>query len=786
MRLFFWMLFPAFLFVSSLSAQPCTSGQSEVIIRIVPDNYPQETSWLLRTQAGDTLATGLANSDTLCVPNNTCLVFTIRDSYGDGICCTYGNGSYQVRVNGVLQASGGQFGFQETKFVGCSVTQACTNPQSISTGTFSAPVRNSWYSFKPDSVGTYILSTCSANANWDTKIWVYDNCNVPVLNNDNMGTVLYNDTNSFCGQRARIHAYFDTSVTYLIRIGGSTSINGPIPFSLTYAGPLVGCQDSTACNYDPLASVSGPCYFYPSPLCPPGPDLTVVQSAFENSLQRSVVNSSTCMVSEQCLTGHGARTVIRFDTDIRNIGQTDYFIGNPSTNPSQFNTNNCHNHAHYEGYAEYVLYPMPTNGTRIPIGFKNGFCVMDLACPPGFTAKYGCGNMGVTAGCGDIYGRSLDCQWIDITDVANGQYLLAIKVNWDQSPDALGRHETNYQNNWAQVCLNIYTDPQGQKQFTKLPNCAPYTDCAGNLYGSALRDCNGDCNGSALIGDLNSDTARTATDVNLLVNGLLQQNLAYSRCRDLSGDSLLNIWDAVLLGNCLLHGGTGSNCIFPRSLYNQMQRVDIQLQYLDTLQGYVDLAIRNGQNQITAFELELNGIRPTNVMSLIPGSPAMTFYYHPSGKIMGMMANLETSINRSSTLRSFVRVFFDRTTDTAVYIRKAIALTNETYESVLFVADSTRYPATANTTSVRSMSSKPSFLIYPNPGQGQFVLQGLAETKPVNLRIIDALGRQVMQLEQQDFSTGHLSLQLNDLKAGMYLVLLAGENGVGSQRLVIQ
>lgn len=786
MRLFFWMLLPAFLFVSSLSAQPCTSGQSEVIIRIVPDNYPQETSWLLRTQAGDTLATGLANSDTLCVPNNTCLVFTIRDSYGDGICCTYGNGSYQVRVNGVLQASGGQFGFQETKFVGCSITQACNNPQPISTGSFSAPVRNSWYSFKPDSVGTYILSTCSANANWDTKIWVYDNCNVPVLNNDNMGTVFYNDTNSFCGQRARIHAYFDTAVTYLVRIGGSTAINGPIPFSLTYAGPLVGCQDSTACNYDPLASVPGPCYFYPNPLCPPGPDLTVVQSAFENSLQRSVVTSSTCMVAEQCLTGHGARTVIRFDTDIRNIGQTDYFIGNPATNPSQFNTNNCHNHTHYEGYAEYVLYPMPTNGTRIPIGFKNGFCVMDLACPPGFTAKYGCGNMGVTAGCGDIYGRGLDCQWIDITDVANGQYLLAIKVNWDQSPDALGRHETNYQNNWAQVCLNIYTDAQGQKQFTKLPNCAPYIDCAGNMYGSALRDCNGDCNGSARTGDMNNDTVLTATDVNLLMNGLLQQNMAYTRCRDLSGDSLLNVWDAVLLGNCLLHGGNGSNCTFPRSLFNPTQRVDIQIQFLDTLQGYVDLAIRNAQNQITAFEMEINGIRPTNVMSLIPGSPAMQYYHHPSGKIMGMMNNLETSINRSSALRSFVRVFFDRTTDTAVYIRKAVALTSEIYESVLFVADSTRYPATANTTAVRMLASKPSFLIYPNPGKGQFVLQGLAEEKPVSLRIIDALGRQVVQLEQQDFSTGQLSLQLNDLKAGMYLVLLASEKGVGSQRLVIQ
>ncbi len=786
MRLIFWILFPAFLFISSLSAQPCTSSQSEVIVRIVPDNYPQETSWLLRTQAGDTLATGLANSDTLCVPNNTCLVFTIRDSYGDGICCTYGNGLYQVRVNGVLQASGGQFGFQETKFIGCSVTQACSNPQQINTGSYSAPARNSWYRFKPDSVGTYIISTCSANTNWDTKIWVYDNCNVPVLNDDNMGTVFYNDTNSFCGQRARIHAYLDTSVNYLIRIGGASNISGPIPFSITYDGPLLGCQDSTACNYDPLASVPGPCYYYPSTLCPPGPDLVVVQSAFENSLQRATVTSSNCMVAEQCLTGHGTRTVIRFDTDIRNIGQTDYFIGNPANNPTQFNTNNCHNHTHYEGYAEYVLYPMPTNGTRIPIGFKNGFCVMDLSCPAGFTAKYGCGNMGVTAGCGDIYGRSLDCQWIDITDVADGQYLLAIKVNWDQSPDALGRHETNYQNNWAQVCLNIFTDSQGQKQYTKLPNCAPYIDCAGNMYGSALRDCMGDCNGSARTGDMNNDTALTAIDVNLMVNGLLQQNLSFSRCLDLSGDSVLNIWDAVLLGNCLLHGGTGSNCIFPKGLYNQNQRVDIEIQFLDTLQGYVDLAIRNPSNQITAFELEINGIRPTNVMSLIPGSPAMTFYHHPSGKIMGMMANLETSINRSSALRSFVRVFFDRTTDTAVYVHKAVALTSEIYESVLFVADSTRYPATANTTSVRSLSSKPSFLIYPNPGKGQFVLQGLAETKPVSLRIVDALGRQVVHLQQQDFSTGELRLELEGLNAGMYLVLLAGENGVGSQRLVVK
>ena len=766
-----------------LLAQNCNSSQAEVIITIVPDNYPQETSWLLQNQLGDTLATGLANSDTLCVPSNTCLVFTIFDSYGDGLCCAYGNGGYQLRVNGSLQASGGQFGFIETKFLNCGPGQACSSPLTIGTGSHSAPQANSWYSFQPDSMGIYLLSTCTAPVGANTRLWVYDNCNVPVLAPDNMGTVFFNDTNVTCGSRARLEAYLDTAVQYLIRVGGD-SLSGPIPFSITYLGPLSGCGDSLACNFDPLATVTGPCVYFPSPLCPPGPDLEIVQSVFENSLQRSTVTSSNCMVAEQCLTGYGTRTVIRFTTDIRNVGQTDYFIGNPQTHPGQFNTNNCHNHAHYEGYAEYVLYPRPTTGARIPIGFKNGFCVMDLDCPPGM-AKYGCSFMGITAGCGDIYGRGLDCQWIDITDVTDGAYILATKVNWSQSPDALGRYELTYANNWAQVCINIYTDSLGEKQFTTDTACGPYIDCAGTPYGTALLDCEGVCGGSAIMGDLNADTVLTSADYTAYIAGLMQQNLPYSACRDMNGDSTLNIWDAVLLGNCMLQQ-TGNACTFPYGLHNQNQRVDIRIDHVDTVQQYIDIAMRNPSNELTAFELDLHGVWPTAVLNMLPASePAVQFYQHQNGKIIGVVQDLSNSVNRSSPYRSAFRVFYSRTTDTLLYIKEAVAAVNEIMERVDFVAGTAQFqiPAT-NTTSVQSLNNRPTFNLFPNPTDGGVQLQGLPDNQPVQVRLFDALGRLVWEQSALPFDNGQQRLELGGLPAGLYHVVVRASYGISSTRLV--
>ena len=41
----------------------------------------------------------------------------------------------------------------------------------------------------------------------------------------------------------------------------------------------------------------------------------------------------------------------------------------------------------------------------------------------GFT----CSNMGISPGCSDMYTNKLDCQWIDITDLPDGQYWLTVR-----------------------------------------------------------------------------------------------------------------------------------------------------------------------------------------------------------------------------------------------------------------------------------------------------------------------------------------------------------------------
>merc|ERR1711884_946324 len=58
--------------------------------------------------------------------------FTITDAYGDGICCSYGNGGYSVKVDDKEVASGGQFGSSETKTFDVGSSTPTTPPPSTS------------------------------------------------------------------------------------------------------------------------------------------------------------------------------------------------------------------------------------------------------------------------------------------------------------------------------------------------------------------------------------------------------------------------------------------------------------------------------------------------------------------------------------------------------------------------------------------------------------------------------------------------------------------------------
>merc|ERR1712176_1471693 len=111
-------------------------------VNLKTDMYPAETTWSLTRTCSETesIASGSgytsANTEfstSYCVQDGK-FEFTMNDAYGDGICCSYGEGSYSVLRQGTVRASGGQFGGTETSSFGseadCDSSGPVTPPPS--------------------------------------------------------------------------------------------------------------------------------------------------------------------------------------------------------------------------------------------------------------------------------------------------------------------------------------------------------------------------------------------------------------------------------------------------------------------------------------------------------------------------------------------------------------------------------------------------------------------------------------------------------------------------------
>ncbi|SEP55884.1 S8 family serine peptidase [Neolewinella agarilytica] len=144
---------------------PTGCNGTEVVLSITMDNYPEETSWTLTNDAGQTVASGGTYgsipdggnyTETICLVDD-CYTFTINDTYGDGICCSYGNGSYSLTQGGTTLASGGSFGSSEaTDFcIGGSGadTQAPTTPTGLSVSNEAETTLDLSWNASSDNVG---------------------------------------------------------------------------------------------------------------------------------------------------------------------------------------------------------------------------------------------------------------------------------------------------------------------------------------------------------------------------------------------------------------------------------------------------------------------------------------------------------------------------------------------------------------------------------------------------------------------------------------------------------
>lgn len=97
---------------------------SQLVLSITFDNYPEETYWRIYRGATIVASGGTYGSQpdgsTLNIPLNLspdCYRLVFYDTYGDGMCCSYGNGSYSLKQGNTVLVSGGTYrSSQSTNF----------------------------------------------------------------------------------------------------------------------------------------------------------------------------------------------------------------------------------------------------------------------------------------------------------------------------------------------------------------------------------------------------------------------------------------------------------------------------------------------------------------------------------------------------------------------------------------------------------------------------------------------------------------------------------------------
>ena len=139
----------------SFTTAPISTDQVKVAIRT--DNSPTETTWAIKNSLNVVVASGGPYTDpnklymqTYTLPQADCYSFTINDSGGNGICCSNGNGGYEVSSNGTVIKQGGSFGYSEyCEFwmeAPVNVTETSSNsPLAVFPNPVDGPAKVSFY-----------------------------------------------------------------------------------------------------------------------------------------------------------------------------------------------------------------------------------------------------------------------------------------------------------------------------------------------------------------------------------------------------------------------------------------------------------------------------------------------------------------------------------------------------------------------------------------------------------------------------------------------------------------
>nr|WP_255216693.1 lysyl oxidase family protein [Pseudenhygromyxa sp. WMMC2535] len=235
-----------------------------------------------------------------------------------------------------------------------------------------------------------------------------------------------------------VHAYADATVC-TTELGGACD---PSLGDAACAGALLCCSqgqleagvhrcEEAAAGLDFESPPASPDEPGNGPLGCNAPDLVVDGAGVEPfTFSEILITEQTCELLEGCVDAAGWRRVMLFTVPIANIGARDLALGVPVNNPDIYHYSDCHEHYHFDEFARYELTDSQGQSV-VATGHKQAFCLLDTIswAWPFELAKYDCANQGISRGFSDFYESGLPCQWIDITGLEPGDYLLRIILN---------------------------------------------------------------------------------------------------------------------------------------------------------------------------------------------------------------------------------------------------------------------------------------------------------------------------------------------------------------------
>lgn len=203
------------------------------------------------------------------------------------------------------------------------------------------------------------------------------------------------------------------------------------------------------------------------------PDFVVDPKRFVSQMEivDRLFEPGDCELEEGTVGGTGYRRLLRFDTVIINAGDGDVLVGDPGdpNNPYReaYFFAECHGHYHNQGFSDYRL--LNLDGSDAVPGHKQAFCLEDnLRYTNDAKRQFiSCSYQGLSSGYGDWYYKQLSGQWIDITGLREGDYIVQVKVNarTDESgePDPVFDEGQNRYSNTIRANVHV---PDPRKKVT--------------------------------------------------------------------------------------------------------------------------------------------------------------------------------------------------------------------------------------------------------------------------------------------------------------------------------